>query len=104
MHLLWHHTLKELLHAFANEFGCDQDKVVLYLRSKPVDEFGTKVEMSAAVQSELGQACPCIRMLPRMDGLNMYVQPFLLIVCSENLHRNGLVGGWDGVKTSFIFT
>ena len=34
---------RELLHAFSNEFGCAQDDVVLYLRSKPVDAFGNKI-------------------------------------------------------------
>ena len=51
---------RELLHAFANEFGCEQDGVVLYLRSKPVGEWGAKIELGAAVEAELGKACPCI--------------------------------------------
>jgi hypothetical protein len=103
---------RELLHAFADEFGCedrisdqsapksDQSApnsdhptpmpddnhpkkkaakgVLLYLRTSPVDSYGNKVGIEAAVEEELKMKCPTIRLLPRMDGLDMqmmYVTP-----------------------------
>ena len=62
---------RELMQAFSREFGCNQTGVQLYLRTSPKASYGQKLDIQEVAMEEIKQKCPCIKILPRQNGLDM---------------------------------
>jgi len=62
---------RELMRAFSSEFGCNQTRVQLFLRTSAKTPYGAKLDVQDLAMEEIKQRCPAIKVLTRQNGLDM---------------------------------